>query len=238
MIDTLFRHLATLAVILAASAARADVPGYTEPYKTITVSAAEPGVIKELTVEEGAIVKQGQMLAQLDVAQLQAELDIAKIQADIQRTKVSRIEELARSQRAAKEELDRARADMKIREAEIRKLEAAIETRTMRTPVNGVVTGIKRHPSEAVSMTNPHVLTVVQIDRLIVNLFLPPRRIGQLKVGGSATLLLGENAEPVPAIVEFISPVTDAASGTVRVKFVIQNAGGKVRSGTTARLAE
>ncbi len=229
-----------LAPLLAlfAFTARADVPGYTEPYKTITVSAAEAGVIKELPVEEGTVVKQGQVLARLDIAQLDAELDIAKIQAELQRTKVERLEELARSQRAAKEELDRSRADLKIREAEIRKIQAAIETRTMRSPVNGVVTEIKRDPSEAVSLSNPHVLTVVQIDRLIVNLFLPPFRAEKLRLGGSATLLLGEKAQQVPAIVEFISPVTDAASGTVRVKFVMNNAEGKLRSGITAMLAE
>ena len=229
-----------LAFLLAllAPLARADVPGYTEPYKTITVSAAESGVIKDLPVDEGSIVKQGQILARLDVAQLEAELDIAKIQADLQRIKVERLDELARSQRAAKEELDRSRADLKIRDAEIRKIQAAIETRTMRSPVNGVVTEIKRDLSEAVSLSSPHVLTVVQIDRLIVNLFLPPARAGKLKPGASAELLLNDTPQRVPAIVEFISPVIDAASGTVRVKFVVDNTAGKVRSGVTASLAE
>lgn len=232
------KFLLTPLLALFAFTVRADVPGYTEPYKTITVSAAEAGVIKELPVEEGTVVKQGQILARLDVAQLDAELDIAKIQAELQRTKVERLDELARSQRAAKEELDRSRADLKIREAEIRKIQAAIETRTMRSPVNGVVTEIKREPSEAVSMNSPHVLTVVQIDRLIVNLFLPQARAEKLKTGGSAPLLLGESSSRTPATVEFISPVTDAASGTVRVKFVLDNTGGKLRSGVTALLAE
>ena len=236
--NKLSKFLLTPLLTMLAFTARADVPGYTEPYKTITVSAAEAGVIKELPVEEGTVVKQGQILARLDVAQLDAELEIATIQAQLQRTKVERLDELARSQRAAKEELERSRADLKIREAEIRKIQAAIETRTMRSPVNGVVTEIKRQPSEAVSLGNPHVLTVVQIDRLNVNLFLPPFRAEKLKLGGSATLLLGEKTERVPAIVEFISPVTDAASGTVRVKFVMENTEGKLRSGITAVLAE
>lgn len=229
--------LATV-LALAAPLARADVPGYTEPYKTITVSAAESGVIKELPVEEGTSVKQGQVLARLDVVQLDAELEIAKIQADMQRIKVERLDELARSQRAAKEELDRSRADLRIRDAEIRKIQAGIETRTMRSPVNGVVTEIKRDLSEAVSLSSPHVLTVVQIDRLIVNLFLPPVRAAKLRLGGSAELLLAENPQRVPAIVEFISPVIDAASGTVRVKFVLDNTAGKLRSGVTASLVE
>lgn len=80
--NKLSKFLLTPLLALLAFTAHADVPGYTEPYKTITVSAAEAGVIKELPVEEGTVVKQGQILARLDVAQLDAELEIAKIKAD------------------------------------------------------------------------------------------------------------------------------------------------------------
>ncbi len=230
--------LLILAFALTLAGARADVPGYTEPYKTITVSAAETGVISEVLVEEGDRVKKNQVLARLDTALLAAELDIAKATTELQKTKVQRLEDLAKTQRAAAEELDRARTDLKIREAEKRKIEAAIETRTMRSPVDGIVTEVKRDPSEAVSLANPHVLTVVQIDRLLVNLFLTPARAAKLKVGDPAPLLLGDEATHVTGTVEFISPVTDAASGTVRVKFVLENKDATIRSGAVARLAE
>lgn len=215
----------------------ADVPGYTEPYKTITVSASEPGVIAEVLVEEGARVKKNQVVAKLDTAQHEAELDIAKTQTELQRVKVTKLEDIVRSQRISQDELDRARTDLKIRQAEVRKIQAVLDNRIMRSPVDGIVSEVKRDASEAVSLSNPHVLTVVQIDRLLVNLFLTPARAEQLKVAGSAALLLGEKAQPAVGIVEFISPVTDAASGTVRVKFVIENAKGEYRSGTTAQLA-
>ena len=215
----------------------ADVPGYTEPYKTITVSAAEPGVIADVLVEEGARVKKNQIVAKLDTAQHEAELDIAKTQTELQRIKVTKLEEIVRSQRISQDELDRARTDLKIRQAEVRKIQAVLDNRIMRSPVDGIVSEVKRDASEAVSLSNPHVLTVVQIDRLLVNLFLSPARAATLKVGGSAALSLGEKAQPATGVVEFISPVTDAASGTVRVKFVIENAKGEYRSGTTALLA-
>jgi RND family efflux transporter MFP subunit len=230
---------ALLALLLVpAFIARADVPGYTEPYKTITVSAAEPGVLAEVLVEEGASVKKGQLLARLDTAQHQAELDIARATTELQKTKVERLAELARSQKAAADELDRARTDLKIREAEMRKIQAVIDHRTMRSPVDGLVTEVKRDPSEAVSLSNPHVLTVVQIDRLLVNLFLTPQRAAKLNAGAKADLLLDEQQARATATIEFISPVIDAASGTVRVKFVLENADGKLRSGAVARLAE
>ena len=232
------KNLLFLLLTLLLASARADVPGYTEPYKTITVSAAETGVISEVLVEEGARVKKNQVLAKLDTALLAAELDIAKATTELQKTKVQRLEDLTKTQRAATEELDRARTDLKIREAEKRKIEAAIETRTMRSPVDGIVTEVKRDPSEAVSLSNPHVLTVVQIDRLLVNLFLTPARAAKLKVGDTAPLLLGDEAARITGTVEFISPVTDAASGTVRVKFVLENKDATIRSGAVACLAE
>ncbi len=218
------------------SAAASEVPGYTEPYKTITVSSSESGVISQMLVEEGAQVKKGQVLARLDTAQHEAELEIAKSNTALQKSKVAKLEEIVRSQRIAQEELERARTDLKVREAEVRKIEAVIENRIMRSPVDGIVSEIKRDPSEAVSLASPHVLTVVQIDRLLVNLFLSPARAARMKAGDKSNLSLGDNAQPAVGIVEFVSPVTDAASGTVRVKFVLDNTKADFRSGTTAKL--
>lgn len=225
-----------LVYFLSLLVVRADVPGYAEPYKTITVSAGESGVIAEVLVEEGAQVKKGQVLARLDNAQLEAELDIAKATTGLQETKLQRLEELSKTGRSNPDELERARTDLKIRQAEVRKIQAAIEARTMRSPVDGVVTEVKRDPSEAVSITNAHVLTVVQIDRLLVNLFLPPAKAATLKTGATVPLIL--DGKPVNGVIEFISPVTDAASGTVRVKFVLENKDGKLRSGAETRLGE
>jgi RND family efflux transporter MFP subunit len=226
-----------LASLFLPVASRGEVPGYAEPYKTITVSCAESGVIADVLVEEGARVKKNQLLAKLDTAQHEAELEIAKSNAELQRSKVAKLEEIVRSSRISQDELDRARTDLKVRQAEVRKIQAVIENRIMRSPVDGIVSEIKRDPSEAVSLSAPHVLTVVQIDRLLVNLFLSPGRAAMLKVGAKTDLLLGDDAKPASGTVEFISPVTDAASGTVRVKFVIENPAGEFRSGSTARLS-
>jgi RND family efflux transporter MFP subunit len=214
-----------------------DILGYTEPYKIITVSASEPGVLAELLVEEGVNVKKNQVLARLDVAALSAELEIAKAEAQLQATRKQRLVELAQSSRATTDELDKAKTDFVIKEAQVRKTEAMIESRTMRSPVDGIVTEIKRDPSESVSVANPHVLTVVQIDKLTVNLFLPPATALQFKPGGMAHLRFEDGAPRVPATVEYISPVTDSASGTVRVKFAIDNAARQHRAGARCTLA-
>lgn len=228
-------------LLLSTATTRADEPailGYTEPYRTITVSASEQGVISEMLVEEGAATKKGQVLARLDTASFQAELEIAKAETKLQSTRLKRLEELSAANRSTPEELERARTDLVIKEAQMRRIEAQIETRTLRSPVDGVVTEIKRDPSEAVSAANPHVLTVVQVDKLLLNLFLPPARAATFQVGATVNLKLLEENVTTPAKVEFVSPITDSASGTVRVKFVIENANGAHRSGGRCTLAE
>jgi RND family efflux transporter MFP subunit len=237
--SSLFRiTLLLLTLTLGIRAEEPAILGYSEPYKTITMSSGEQGVIAEMLVEEGSTVKKGQVLARLDTASLQAELDIAKAEARLQATRQKRLEELAAANRSTPEEIDRARTDATIKDAQVRKIEAQIENRTLRTPVDGVVTEIKRDPSEAVSAANPHVLTVVQVDKLLVNLFLPPTRAATFKAGAQTTLRLLDEAGTVSAQVEFVSPITDSASGTVRVKFVIDNAAGQHRSGGRCTLAD
>ncbi len=227
-----------LAIVSTLRADDATILGYTEPYKVITVSASEPGVLADMLVEEGANVKKGEVLARLDITVLSAELEVAKAEAQLQATRKQRLAELDKSSRATPEELEKAKTDLLIKDAQVRRIEAMIETRTMRSPVDGIVTEIKRDPSESVSIANPHVLTVVQIDKLLVNLFLPPARSLKLQVGGKAELLMPDTGVRVPATIEFISPITDPASGTVRVKFAINNATGKYRSGARCTLAD
>ena len=164
-----------IAFALALSPARADdMLGYVEPYRIITLSAAETGVIAEVLVKEGDPAKKGQVLAKLDTATLQAELEIAQAEAKLQATRNQRLDDLASSSRATPEELEKARTDLTIKDAQVRKIQAMIETRLLRSPVDGIVNEIKRDPGEAVSPTNAHVLTVVQIDKLTANLFLTP----------------------------------------------------------------
>jgi RND family efflux transporter MFP subunit len=230
-----------LALAMLATTSSAEPPpvlGYLEPHRIITVSAAEAGVLAEILVSEGASVKTNQVLARLDTKVLEQELEIARSEAKLQATRKQRIEELSSSARSTADELERARTDVAIKEAEVRKIEAMIENRTLRSPVNGVVTEIKRDPSESVSLNQPHVLTVVEIDRLIVNLFLEPTRTKDWKTGSEVNLrLLDENTTAI-GVVEFLSPVIDAASGTIRVKFRIDNAEKKHRAGGRCTLVD
>ena len=78
---------------------------------------------------------------------------------------------------------------------------------------------------------------VVQLDPLRVTFGLPTGHARRLRVGDRATILLVDDNTPVAAEIEMISPVTEAESGTVRVKMRLANPDGKLRAGVRCALS-
>jgi RND family efflux transporter MFP subunit len=209
----------------------AEVFGYTEPYRTIDVSAAESGVLTQVNVTEGQLVKKGQILATLDVGVIEQELNISKEELKLKRIRFDKLQELVKNGRASQDEFDRAESELKIDGFKVKRMEAALERQIMRSPVDGVVTQILREVSESVSAANPHVMTVVELSRLRVNIYMKPEAARGYVKGATESLYSFVTRDIIPASIEFVSPVTDAASNTVRVKFLIENPGGLMKSG-------
>ena len=209
--------------------------GYTEPYQDVKMAFSETGVLTELPVQEGDAVKTDQILARLDYQVMEKDLEIAHKELDVQSDKVDKLEPLAKDGRVSPEELKQAEADKEIDALKVDRAEAEIESRTLRSSMDGVVIEVKKQVSESVD-PSVYVLRVVQLDKLLVNMYLDRATAARFQQGMAATLYLAETQEKIPATVDFVSPVTNAASNTVRVKFVIANPNGAYRSGVRCEL--
>ncbi len=239
------------------------IEGFTEPYHKVELAPSEPGTLAELRVREGDAVKRGQELASLDndvlvvardIARLSREahgqLDAAAAEVQLRRARFDKLEALRQRTHASQDEVDRARTELLVAEAnrqtaleqrainelEVRKAEAQIERRVLRSPFDGVVTAIHKEVREYVPANAPQVLTIVQLDPLRVTFSLPTSLALQFKQGQSLEVSLPEFETTAPATVEFVSPVTEADSGTVRVKVLIDNPAGRYRAGVRATL--
>jgi hypothetical protein len=79
-------------------------------------------------------------------------------------------------------------------------------------------------------------MTVVQLDPLRVVFSLPTPIAARWSVGSAVALELPESGAKPRGKVEFVAPVTEAESGTVRVKVLIDNAAGAYRCGVRCLL--
>jgi multidrug efflux system membrane fusion protein len=230
------RAFSLILFYLAALTAQAIEFGYTEPSRIAQAAFAETGVIASINVTEGAKVTTGQVLAWLNADTLRQDLGIAQEQLRLQSLRYDQINGLHQAGNVSMEENEKAKSDLAVADLRVKRILAQLDDRSLRAPFDGVVTKINREVTESVSAAQTEVMTLVQLDSLKVTLHLPEKIAGPLALQDAVWLVL-EDKIPVTGRVEFISPVVDAASHTIRVTFRIANPEGKLRSGVRCVLA-
>lgn len=254
--------LAAAFVTPSTNCSAAVIEGFTQPYQTVEIAAPETGIIASVNVSEGDVVKSGSEIAALDCSVLQAALESARAKAEARgrlraaeaqlRMKASRrdrLRALNEKGHASAEELDRAEIEAEIAGAnvssvkeelraaalEARRIETQVDRRVVRSPFDGIVTFVAKAKGELVNVADAHVATLVQLDRLRVTFYLPTMAIYDLWAGHQVTIRFPAGAEAV-GDVEFVSPVTDADSGTVRTEVILLNNDGQLRSGVRCEI--
>lgn len=254
-----------LALALIGSQCLADeIQSFTEPYRVINLAAAESGIVIGLNVEEGDPVEKDQALADLNQDVLKASVEIAKGHRDavsglksaeselkLRSERLNKLKVLRLNENASEEEVNRAQLEFEVAEArllqvreqlEIKRLEyerirLQLALRTVRSPIDGVVTELYRDIGEFVSPADPVVLTIVQLNPLRATFSVPVADIKSIRKGQTIAVRVEGAAKPVNAKVELVSPVINAESQTVRVKVELPNPAHRIRSGAKCFLA-
>jgi len=100
-----------------------------------------------------------------------------------------------------------------------------------------VITDIKLSPGEFIYETTP-IMTIAQVDPLMVDLVVPADRYRAVKVGMIGEVHLNPPMdETLPARVDAIDPVIDAASDTFRVRLLLPNPGNAIPAGIRCSVA-
>lgn len=229
------RHLLSLAataLVLLGTLVRAeDYTSYTEPNRSIEISAAESGIIQEVLVKEGQSVKAGEVLARLDLRGIQQQVDIAREELDLKKKRLEKLKDLIKNKFASQEEVEHAESDVIITDLKLKLAEEMVERRILRSPIDGIVTEMRFDVSESVGGANSHVATVVQVNPLRVQFNLKALDARKHKSGDELPLYFPDINATVQGRLEFISPVTTAVVNTVRVTMVIPTANAGLTAG-------
>ena len=248
--NLIFNLLAVTALITCCGTANGQeyIKAFTEPYRSIDIAASETGILSQLFVKEGDQIEAGGLLAKLNDEVLAASLAVglettqstgatksAMAELKMQQERFNKLNGLFQRQHASQTELDRAQSqleiatakvesvqdEMRIKNLEMKRIEAQLEQRKLRTPMDCVVTEIFKDEGEFVSPSDPTVMKVVQLNPLRIIFSVPQEEINRLKANDVVPLVIGE--QELHGKVEFVSPTADAQSGTCRVKIQIAN---------------
>jgi len=251
--------LAILISLMSVRADAGDIESFIEPYRSIEVAAAESGIIIDLHVKEGQKVDKQQPLAELNQDVLKVSVDIAKSHSEavsairaaeaevkLQTDRHARLVQLRAKDNATEDEVNRAQLEKDLADArllaakeafEVKRLEherirLQLAQRTVRSPLNGYVVQIQREIGESVGLADPVVMTIVQLDPLLVTFPVPVSQLTGLKPGQTLRMKVVGRQEPIEGAIDLISPIISADSQTVKVKVVIPNTDNRIKSGS------
>ena len=255
------KTLATLLALIAfgATAAPADQPigCLIEPDQTADIGTATTGVLADIRVERGDIVRAGQVLAtlrdtveraQIGVARsrAQTEADIRAAQANVlladERLKRARdlharkfisaqaLDQAEAEHRVSAEKLAQARDFQQISRRELNLAEARLGERVLHSPFDGIVTD--RYLSVGERVEDKPVLRVAKLNPLRVEIVLPNTLYGTISPG-----MIADIQPDLPGLgvlnaqVTRVDKVMDAASNTFRARLTLPNADHAIPAG-------
>jgi len=232
---------ATAVPVEVAPVARRDISSFIETNGTleaeneVDVVARVAAPIVELAVEEGMAVAKGQLLARLDEEDLRAQLEIARVTLEEARLAYDRAQKLQASSLISPEEYEQAQTRFETARAELERTEILVGYTRVRAPFAGLIVTRYVDYAQQVSVNSP-LFRLSDFNPLLCPIQVPEREIPQLHVGQSARLRVEAwPEERFTARVLRISPVVDAATGTVKVTLEV-DARGRLRPGMFARV--
>lgn len=254
--------LSALPMPVHAAAEPLTISGITEPYQDVALGIAVSGSVAKIHVLEGARVAKGDIILELDkrleeleaerrqlIWQNKAEIESATIQVKTLRTHLEASQALYDSTGSVnREELENQELEYEIARGDLARLENAekreeleydiakeqLRKKSLRAPFSGAIAELLLGVGENCELDKP-LVRLVDTSRVYFVTNVELATLASLKLGQTVKLQLQTENNPVSqkAVISFISPVVDPASGLSKVKALFDNQDGKVIPGVT-----
>ena len=240
----------------------AEYTGRAESVESVDIRARVSGYLERVAFREGAIVKRGDLLFVIDPRPYEAAL--ARAKGALEQTKVdmgfadrdaNRSHELVQKDAIPERQWDndhstlqRLLAAREVAEADVRTSALDVEYAFIHAPVSGrigrvlVTKGNLVGPNETAPLA-----TLVSVDPLYLYVDVEEARALHLARphaadgGGAAAIarigFAGEEGYPHEVTMDFVDNRVDETTGTIKVRFVVPNADGRLTPGLFARVA-
>lgn len=229
-----------------------------DPAVLVKVGSPVAGILESVAVARGEAVQKGDILARIDprveeavAALLQARaestaaIDAQAAQVEMLDKQRSRQQQLFDRGVVSTDQLEKVGAELELARGQLRKAEldrelaglelarakAALDQRVIVSPIDGIVVDRNLSAGEY-AYQEAHIATLVQLDPLHVEAFLPVEIYPKLSAGFTGRVRpdapVGGDYEAELTVVD---RVFDAASGTFGVRFELPNPEGQIPAG-------
>jgi membrane fusion protein, multidrug efflux system len=208
------------------------------------VATRVAGVVERVFVRENDLVRQGDLLVQLDTAEAAMEIERAAAHhltalVDYGARMLAAgeaIELLDDEARAERERRVRALSGLSAAEVTLEQARRQIEFTRVRAPFTGRVANLKAVEGAYLN-AGAEVLTLLEMDPIRIEAEVMESEIGYLEPGRRAAVRFTSfSDESFVARVESVNPIVDSEARSARVTLIMPNPGHRIRPGMYARV--
>lgn len=210
------------------------VSGQTEADKRAVLAPRVGGIIADLPVEQGDLVKAGDLILRLAAEEKTAAVENARAMLDQREAEWKAAERLSKSGDIAKLQLDNSFSALAAARAALQAAEAELVRNEVMAPFDGVVDRLDVELGSMV-MQGSEVATLIALDPIIAKGEVSERDLRHIEVGdvGEVRLASGETVE---GKVRYVSREATAQTRTFPVEVAIDNPDRGIPAGMTAEI--
>jgi membrane fusion protein (multidrug efflux system) len=200
------------------------------------LSTETAGIVSRINFENGAEVREGDLLVELDTEAEQATLRSAEAEADLARTVYERTKTLRATNAIPQSDLDAAASQLRKVTALVEQLRATISKKQLRAPFTGRL-GIREINLGQFVQNGNKIVSLQSLNPIFVDFLLPQQLISTVAPGQK--ILLRTDAYPGRVFegeLTAINSEVDRITRNIRLQGTLKNPDGALRPGMFARV--
>jgi multidrug efflux system membrane fusion protein len=240
--------------------------GRLEAIDRVQIRPRVGGAIQSVHFREGALVKQGDLLFAIDpapyqaaVSQAQGQVASAEAKVSLAQTELDRGHRLSDNRTISQSDLDQRQSTLAEAQASLRSAQAALQSAQLdldytqvQAPVSGRIGKIEVTVGNIVAAgsASPELTTLVSVDPIYASFNaseeMVTKALSELPETGAALQAveqipveigtLADDGTPIKGKLQLVDNEVDAASGTIAVRAVFDNPGGRLIPGQFVRV--
>jgi len=194
------------------------------------------GIIQEVNVKEGAMVKRGNVLAALDLCEIEAQVNQARIGLEKAQRDLNHAKNLYLDSVATLEQYQNANSAYELSQSQKRIADFNLEHSRIKAPANGRIQKILVETNELIAPGHPAILFASTESDWVVRVALTDKDIVKFSLGDSAQVQMDAFPDMrFPAKITELGAIADPVTGTYEAELRILLANSQFRSGFISR---
>ena len=211
-----------------------ELNGRTAPDRAVTLRAQTAGRIDSISARRGARVKAGEVLARIALDDRGASRNEARAVVKQRRLQYEAVRKMSEKGYQTRTDLAQAKSDLEAAQAQLANIQQDIDNTVVRAPFAGVLETRPVEVGDYVAVGD-EIARVIQQNPFVVRGDLAEKDVAFVEPGqpGRARLIDGRMVE---GTVRYVATEADEATRTYPVELEVDNPGGRLVAGASAKL--